>query len=98
MQNKVKNFNTNNKPLSASIRALDIASETGEFVKEVIKCQNYGEQNFHTSDDLELELGDMLYSILSFANEHNINAEECLDKVIAKYTKRLTDKGHLGSN
>ena len=43
MQNIVKNFNEKLSKLNPSIRALDIASEVGELVKEVIKGQNYGQ-------------------------------------------------------
>ena len=38
-----------------------------------------------------------MYSLLSLASEVNLNAEECLDKVIAKYQARMDKKKSMGS-
>ena len=99
MQNKVKQFNSKYmQPLSAENRMLDIQSEVGELAKEVLKSTDYGTKNFTITPDLKMELGDAIYSLLSFASEHNINAEECLTMVINKYENRFNKKGHIGSN
>lgn len=99
MEKLVKNFNEKYmRKLPASIRMLDITSEVGELAKEVIKCQNYSETEFKTSSDLKMELGDCLYSLISFAFECDIDPAGALSEAIEKYQKRFTKKGHIGSN
>ena len=102
MQNKVKTFNENRnshlKPMPVSARLLDIQSEMGELSKEYLKSTKYGTSNFNLNTDFELEFGDILYSLLSLANELNINAEQCLDLVIKKYQDRLNNKKDMGSS
>lgn len=101
MQNKVKEFNTQRnaqiKPMNVYARLLDINSEMGELAKEYLKHSDYGAGEFELEDEFKLELGDVLYSLLSLADELGINAEECLDKVISKYQKRLTKSSTMGS-
>lgn len=82
---------------NANIRMLDISSETGEMAKEVIKCQNYGKKVFSISEELEMELGDIIYSVYSFAHENGIDPATALDKVLAKYEKRFSNNGQIGS-
>jgi NTP pyrophosphatase (non-canonical NTP hydrolase) len=100
MQNKVTNFNNAKnahlKPMPAYARILDIESEIGELGKEYLKGSGYGTEEFKLHDDFIMEYGDVLYSMLSLADELNINAEDALDKVIEKYRKRLL-KGSMGS-
>ena len=102
MQNKVKTFNDSRniqlKPMPVSARLLDIQSEMGELAKEYLKSTKYGTKNFDLTKDFELEFGDILYSLLSLANELNINAEQCLDLVIKKYQDRLNNKKDMGSS
>ena len=97
MQNKVKEFNKNFDSQPSSVRMLDIVSEVGELSKEVIKSQNYGKKDFSVNNDIMLETGDVLYAILSFCNENNIDAEKCLDMVLEKYSKRFNLNGTLDS-
>ena len=102
MQNKVKTFNNSRniqlKPMPVYTRLLDIQSEMGELAKEYLKSTKYGTKNFDLTKDFELEFGDILYSLLSLANELNINAEQCLDLVIKKYQDRLNNKKDMGSS
>lgn len=102
MQEKVKNFNQNKtahkKPMPTSARLLDIQSELGELSKEYLSATKYGTENFVANEDFKLEFGDTLYSLLSLAVETNINAEDCLDKVLKKYTERLNNKNNMGSH
>ena len=44
-----------------------------------------------------MEYGDVLYSMLSLANELNINAEKSIDMVLEKYQKRIDNKKDMGS-
>jgi len=43
-----------------------------------------------------LELGDVLYSLITVANTFNIDLEDALLQVLEKYKKRL-ENGSLGS-
>ncbi len=99
MQQKVKNFNESNKrePLSVYARLLDIASELGELAKEYLKSSDYGKAEFELDDEFKLEFGDVLYCLMSLANEVGIDAEEQLDKVLAKYQARIDKKNSMGS-
>lgn len=101
MQNKVKSFNENlpchTDPMSCSARLLDIISELGEFSKEYLKATKYGTQQIKLTEDFKLEFGDVLYSLLSLANEMNIDANAALDSVITKYQNRINNNGSLGS-
>ena len=83
--------------MPVSARLLDIQSEMRELSKEYLKSTKYGTSNFNLNTDFELEFGDILYSLLSLANELNINAEQCLDLVIKKYQDRLNNKKDMGS-
>lgn len=101
MQNKVKIFNESMQnhisPMPCSARLLDIVSELGEVSKEYLKATKYGAQPVEATEDFKLEIGDVLYSLLSLANEMNIDASDALDKVITKYQNRLNRNGNLGS-
>ena len=101
MQEKVNEFNKNKnchaKPMPIYARLLDTQSEIGELAKEYLKNSKYGTTDFVMTEDFEMEYGDVLYCLLSLANELNINAEDCLDKVIAKYRKRIESKKTMGS-
>ena len=101
MQNKVKEFNElrncHANPMPVTARVLDIQSEVGELAKEVLKSTKYGTREFVITDDFELELGDVLYSLLSLADETGVDAEGVLDKVLAKYRKRIESNDNMGS-
>ena len=101
MQNKVKEFNNlrgcHLEPMPVPARLMDIASEFGELAKEYLKHSNYGTDKFQVEDDFKMELGDVMYSLLSLAEEVGVNAEECLDMVIDKYSKRINKGNSMGS-
>ena len=101
MQNKVKDFNAKKdchlKPMPPYARLLDIESEIGELAKEYLKGSKYGTKEFELKDDFLLEFGDVLYSLLSLANELEIDAEKALNLVIEKYKLRIESNGDMGS-
>ena len=101
MQNKVREFNANRnchlKPMSVASRLLDIESELGELGKEYLKCSKYGTAEFVMNEDFEFEFGDVLYSLLSLADEVNIDSEEALSKVLKKYQARIDKNKSMGS-
>ena len=101
LQNKVKEFNQtipHKKAMPTMARLMDISSELGELLKEYLKSTKYGTKDFEMTDDFELEFGDVLYSLLSLANESGINSELALDKVIQKYSSRIKNHGNMGNN
>ena len=101
MQNKVKEFNANKSchkvPMPVYARILDIQSEMGELAKEYLKHSKYGTKEFELEEEFQMEFGDVLYSLLSLADELNINAEECLDSAIKKYQARIDKNKTMGS-
>jgi len=90
LQQKIKLFCDQNK-LNSSIehRVLDTMSELGEVAKEILKMSDYGRSKIQYNEKLKMELGDVLYSIITVANSFDIDLEEALNKVLKKYEKRL---------
>ena len=101
MQSKVVKFNNekscHTKPVPPIARVADILSELGELSKEILKNTKYGTVDFVATDEFVMEYGDVLYCLLSLAQETGINAEIALDLALEKYTKRISKKGTMGS-
>ena len=101
MQNKVKIFNDSKcchkETMPVYARLLDIESEIGELAKEYLKGSKYGTKTFEMTEDFKEEFGDVLYAMLSLANEVDIDASESLDIVLKKLEKRMTDNNSFGS-
>ncbi len=97
IQEKIKLFCENNE-LNSPVehRVLDTMSELGEVAKEILKMSNYGENPIQYNSELKMELGDVLFSIITIANAFEIDLEEALNKVLKKYEKRM-NKGSPGS-
>lgn len=80
------------------IRVLDLLSELGEVAKELVKGSNYGREKLALNrDEWMMELGDVFYSIITIANNTNVDLEEALNKTIRKMQTRIAAKGHPGS-
>ena len=101
MIEKVKIFNLNKmchkEPMPVYARLMDIQSELGELSKEYLKNSGYGTNEFSKTEDFELEFGDVVYSILSLGLEMDIDIEKSVEKVLAKYQKRIDEKKNMGS-
>ena len=101
MQQKVKKFNDNRtchkKPMPTFARILNIQSELGELSKEYLKHSKYGTIPFELDENFKDEMGDVLYAILSLANELELDAEECLDKTLNKLQTRMDKNKSMGS-
>ncbi len=82
---------------SVEIKFIDLISEAGELGKEILKGNNYGKKEFVKTDNLELEIGDVLFSLICIANELNIDLTVAFDKVMEKYNSRFKEKGTIGS-
>lgn len=101
MEQKIKNFNKNRachlEPMPIYARILDIQSELGELSKEYLKHSKYGTEDFVMCEDFKLEYGDVLYSLISLAQELELDANECVDLVLEKYKKRIDKNNSMGS-
>ncbi|HEX9804951.1 MAG TPA: MazG nucleotide pyrophosphohydrolase domain-containing protein [Candidatus Dojkabacteria bacterium] len=78
-------------------RILDLVSEVGEVAKEILKSSDYGKRKPESSDELELEIGDVVYSLAAVANYFEIDLEEAAYKALEKYMKRFENKGNIDS-
>jgi len=90
IQKKIKLFcemNELNSPIEH--RVLDTMSELGEVAKEILKMSNYGDRPIKYNDNLKMELGDLLYSIITIANVFDIDLDEALNEVLRKYEQRM---------
>ena len=82
---------------SIETRFIDLSSEVGELGKEILEGTDYGAKKFEGTDNLESEIGDALFSLVSVANCAEINLESALKNVLRKYEDRFNAKGHIGS-
>jgi NTP pyrophosphatase (non-canonical NTP hydrolase) len=78
-------------------RALDLSSEIGEVCKEILKSSQYGTQDFQATPNLEMELGDACFSLLTLASSINVDLDVALEQVLIKMRTRLERTGQLGS-
>ena len=78
-------------------RMLDLISELGEVAKEILKTSNYGSRKFYLRPEFSDELGDVFFSLITVANQCNIDLEGVLHQAINKYEYRLRNTGNLGS-
>lgn len=63
----------------------------------MLKASKYSTLPFVKNEEFENEFGDVLYNLLSLANETNIDVDKVLNKAIEKYEKRLLAKNNMGS-
>ena len=82
---------------SIEIKFIDLISEVGELGKELLKGSDYGKRKFINTDNLESEIGDVLFSFVCIVNSLNIDLKEAFDKVIEKYNSRFLENGNIGS-
>ena len=98
IQEKVQKFcdkhNLNTSPQS---RLIDTVSELGEVAKELLVGSDYGKKSFQHNEKIELEIGDVVFSIIALSNSLDINIEDALQKVLKKYEQRAK-QGSIGSD
>jgi NTP pyrophosphatase (non-canonical NTP hydrolase) len=98
IQSEIKLFCEKHKlETTIEIRMMDLSSEIGELSKEIIKSTNYGKEKFKITENTEKEIGDVLFSLITIANDLDINLESALNKVITKYSNRLNKGNTIGS-
>ena len=66
--------------------------------KEILKMSNYGKHPVKYNNQLKMELGDVLYSIITIANVFEIDLDEALNKVLEKYQKRVVKESPSSNN
>ena len=97
IQAKIKKFcKENNLESPPEYRLLDLMSELGEVSHEVLRTSNYGKKPIIPTKEIESELGDVFYSLITVANHFNVDLEKALEIVLEKYKERLK-KGHTSS-
>ena len=74
------------------IRFIDLTSEVGELGKEILKGNDYGRKDFCNTDNVESEIGDVLFSLICIANGMNISLEKALENILKKYENRFMIK------
>lgn len=77
-------------PLSMMAR---LAEEVGELAREI--NHQYGEKTKKPEEpigDLALELADILFILICYANSLNIDLEDAFKRVMAKYRYRDSDR------
>jgi len=78
-----------------AFRLIDLFAELGEIASEAAGSTEYGaeEDELEVSED---ELGDTLFSPLSFAEAADIDAEQALETSLDKYRERIDESGSSG--
>ena len=78
-------------------RFIDLVSEVGELGKEILKGSEYGKKEFCITDNVESEIGDVLFSLICVSNALDIDMKRALEGVLKKYDIRFSKKGNIGS-
>ena len=65
-----------------------VTEEIGELAREINDFEGYKKKRLQDDTSLELELGDLLFSIVCIANYYKIDLEQAFQKVMSKYQKR----------
>ena len=87
---------TNDMEAPPAYRLLDLASEVGELATDACESTGYGD----APDEVDLardELGDALFALLALAESLDYDAGDALRASLAKYERRLDDRGRAGS-
>ena len=72
-----------------------LTEETGELAREINDKEGYKKKRIPDENTLDLELADLLFSIVCIANYYKINLDEAFKVVLEKYTKRDTSRWTL---
>jgi NTP pyrophosphatase (non-canonical NTP hydrolase) len=94
-QGILKEFNLNS---DVSSRVLDLTSEVGELCKEILKGTNYGSSTFEPTANLELEIGDVMVSLLLLGSSLNLDLDVALEKSLQKMRARVEETGSPSSS
>jgi NTP pyrophosphatase (non-canonical NTP hydrolase) len=65
-----------------------LAEEVGELAREINDREGHKKKHTPNQDDLTLELGDTLFSLICIANHYHIDLSKAVETVMEKYTQR----------
>ena len=99
IQEKIKIFCKKYK-LSTPIeyKILDTMSELGELSKEILRSSDYGKNKIELNHKIKLELGDVLFSLITIANSLDVDLNKSLNEVLEKYIERIKKGSSPDSN
>ena len=72
-------------------RYIDLIAQAGDLGKALLGSSDYGLRELTVSEDIEEEAGNLLFSLLAFMNDFDIDENEVLDQVIACYEERMKE-------
>lgn len=94
-QDIIEEFDLNS---DVSSRALDLASEVGELCKEILNGTSYDSSTFATTDNLEMELGDVMVALMVLGSSLNLDLNVALEKSLEKMRARVQNFGSSSSS
>jgi NTP pyrophosphatase (non-canonical NTP hydrolase) len=78
-------------------RALMLASEVGELMKEVVKATAYGTREFVVTPGFRDELGDVMADLALLAGAAGVSLTDCAELTVQKMRSRFAEYGSVGS-
>lgn len=78
-------------------RALMLASEVGELMKEVVRATEYGTTPFAATPGFRDELGDVMADLTLLAEAAGVSLTECAEATVQKMRSRFAAYGSVGS-
>ncbi|MFF5993625.1 MULTISPECIES: nucleotide pyrophosphohydrolase [unclassified Lysinibacillus] len=69
-----------------------LTEEVGELSREVQHVYGYAKKKQADNNNMEKELGDILFTLICFANAHQIQLEDALLQVLNKFETRDKDR------
>ena len=93
LQQTVREFqDEHDMRLSAELAALDLGTEVGELMKELLLASDYGTQPSRPRENLTAELGDVCYTLLSVALAVDIDLEQALASRLESFRCRFAGR------
>ncbi len=72
-----------------------VVEETGELAREINDQEGFKKKRSTENSKLNLEIADLLFSIVCIANFYHIDLDDAFKKIMEKYTKRDTKRWTL---
>jgi NTP pyrophosphatase (non-canonical NTP hydrolase) len=69
-----------------------LTEEIGELAREINDREGYKKKRIPNNDSIEMELGDVLYSLVCISNYYQIDLDKAFSVILEKYTKRDMDR------
>jgi NTP pyrophosphatase (non-canonical NTP hydrolase) len=86
VDNWIKQFEEGYWPPLSMLAA--VVEETGELAREINDKEGFKKKRSPENSKLNLELADLLFSIVCIANYYHIDLDDAFKEVMEKYTKR----------